>query len=129
MLEGSCHCGVVHWVFDGRPESANACNCTLCRRYAALWAYGFEDERIRVSGPTHRYVPGDSLGFHFCPTCGCVVYWRALAAARDGRRRMAVNLRLAEPQAVAAIPVGRVDWLHGSGSLPPDGRHVAGYWV
>lgn len=129
MLEGSCHCGAVHWLFDGQPESATACNCTVCRRYAPLWAYGFEDERIRVWGPTHRYVRGDSLGFHFCPACGCMVYWRALQPGPDARRRMGVNLRLAEPQAVAEIAVRRVDWFGQSGGLPTDGRRVADYWV
>jgi hypothetical protein len=41
MVEGSCHCGAVRWSFDGTPESATACNCTVCRRYGVLWAYDF----------------------------------------------------------------------------------------
>lgn len=130
MLEGTCHCGAVHWVFEGRPESATACNCTLCRRYAALWAYGYADERITASGPTRRYVRGDeALGFHLCITCGCLAYWRALESPPGGRRRMAVDLRLADPKTVLEIPVRRVDWLEESGSLPSDGRRVADYWV
>lgn len=43
MIEGSCHCGSVTWRFDRIPESATACNCTVCRRYGVLWAYDFED--------------------------------------------------------------------------------------
>ncbi len=130
MLLGSCHCGAVRWVFDGRPESATACNCTVCRRYAALWAYGHEGGDITVSGPTSRYMRGDeTLGFHFCSVCGCVAYWRALETEPDGRRRMAVNLRLAEPMDLADIPVQRVDWLDESGRLPADARCVADYWV
>ena len=129
MLQGSCHCGAVHWSFDGLPESATACNCTVCRRYAAIWAYDFEDERIRASGSARVYERGDSLGFHFCAACGCVAYWRSLAAGPDGRRRMAVNLRLAEPTAVSGIPVHRADWLEESGRLPQDGRRVRDYWV
>jgi hypothetical protein len=31
-----------------------------------------------------------------------VAYWRALAAGEDGQRRIAVNLRLAEPAAVSS---------------------------
>jgi hypothetical protein len=56
MIEGSCHCGAVRWSFEGTPESATACNCTVCRRYGVLWAYDYEDERIRVSGPTQVYA-------------------------------------------------------------------------
>jgi hypothetical protein len=129
MVEGTCHCGAVRWTYRGEPDSATACNCTVCRRYAALWAYDFQDERIGVSGRTGCYVRGESIGFHFCPVCGVLAYWRALAAGPDGRRRIAVNLRLAEPRATAAIPVKRVDGLEESGPLPSDGRCVAAYWV
>ncbi len=130
MLQGSCHCGAVRWVFDGRPDSATACNCTVCRRYAALWAYGYENEGITVSGPTSRYVRGDQvLGFHFCNACGCMAYWRALEAEVGGRRRMGVNLRLAEPDGLVDIPVRRVDWLDESGGLPMDGRRISDFWV
>jgi hypothetical protein len=58
MIEGSCHCGNVRWRLDGTPESATSCNCTVCRRYGALWAYGHEDVDIRVFGPTQTYVRG-----------------------------------------------------------------------
>ncbi|MGC8517840.1 MAG: GFA family protein [Steroidobacteraceae bacterium] len=129
MIEGTCHCGAVRCTYRGQPESATACTCTVCRRYAALWVYDFEHERIAVSGPTSTYVPGESLGFHFCPVCGVLAYWRALEANRDGRRRLAVNLRLAEPRETAEIAVRRVDWLGESGPLPTDGRCVGAYWV
>lgn len=129
MIEGSCLCGAVQWSFDGTPQSATACNCTACRRYAALWAYDYEDERIRVSGDTRFFARGHrNLGFHFCPACGCVVYWRALAPNDQGRRRIAVNLRLAEPGAVASIVVDHFDGLVSFEDLPRDGRCVADLW-
>ena len=52
MIEGSCHCGAVTWRFEGEPDGATACNCTVCRRYGVLWAYDFVDEGIKVAGPT-----------------------------------------------------------------------------
>ena len=93
-----------------------------------LWAYDFEGDRIHVSGPTQRYVRGKSIGFHFCPACGCVAYWRSLEANHEGRRRIAVNLRLTEPQAVAHIPMDRFDGLESFEDLPRDGRCVGDYW-
>lgn len=124
MIEGSCHCGAVRWRFQGVPERTTACNCTLCRRYAVLWAYDFEGERIEVSGPTQIYMRGDRwIEFHFCPTCGCIAYWRALDPGEDGRRRIAVNLRLAEPGAVAQIPIRHFDGFDTCEDLPDDGRH------
>ena len=128
MIAGSCHCGAVRWQLDRMPEAATVCNCTVCRRYGVLWAYDYEGEGIRVSGATRAYVRGQSLGFHFCPICGCVAYWRALAPNKEGRRRVAVNLRLTEPERVAQVPIDRFDGLDTFEDLPRDGRCVADYW-
>ena len=129
MIEGSCHCGAVRWQFDGMPEGATACNCTICRRYGVLWVYDFENERIRVAGPTQVYIRGKSVEFHFCPTCGCVTHWRSQQAGERGRRRCAVNLRLAnEPDAIQQVPIDHFDGLVKFDDLPRDGRCVADYW-
>lgn len=129
MIEGVCHCGAVRWRFDAVPDAATACNCTLCRRYGVLWAYGHDGEDVHLLGETRAYVWGDrSIGFHFCPTCGCIAAWRALAPNAEGRRRAAVNLRLAEPAEVAAIPIDHFDGLDTWTDLPRDGRCVADMW-
>lgn len=128
MIEGSCHCGAVAWRFDGLPDSATACNCTVCRRYGTLWAYDYEGERIEVSGETRRYIRGSAIAFHFCGACGCVMYWCGLQPDDAGRRRVAVNLRMTDPDAVASIPIDRFDGLHSYEDLPRDGRCVGNYW-
>ncbi len=128
MIEGSCHCGKVRWTLDGIPESATACNCTVCRRYGTLWAYGYDGEDIHLSGPCKAYIRGDSIEFHFCTNCGCVACWRAQEADTDGRRRIAVNLRLAEPEHVAQVPIRHFEGLESFEDLAPDGRCVADYW-
>jgi hypothetical protein len=51
-----------------------------------------------------------------------------LKTDEDGRRRIAVNLRLAEPQAVAAIVIDHFDGLDTFDDLPRDGRCVRDYW-
>ena len=128
MIQGSCRCGAVQWRFEGIPESAEACNCTTCRRYGVLWAYGVEGEGISVSGPTQTYIPRRTE-FHICSTCGCLAYWREVEHGPSGRGRIAVNLRLAEPDAVARIPVDHVVGLDDTyKQLPRDGRCVADYW-
>ncbi len=132
MLEGACHCGKMHWTFQGMPESATACNCTLCRRYGVLWIYDYEGERITVNGPASVYTRHDSktpsLEIQFCGTCGCVVCWRGLRVGTDGRRRIAVNLRLTEPGPVAHLPIDHFDGLDTFDDLPHDGRCVADMW-
>lgn len=128
MIEGACLCGSVHWTFAGQPDGATACNCTACRRYGVLWAYDYENEGISVSGRTQAFVRGRALEFHFCPVCGCLAFWRGKRVDEQRRRRIAVNLRLAEPGAVADIPIDHFDGLDTFEDLPRDGRCVADYW-
>ncbi len=128
MLQGSCLCGAVRWQLADTPKSATACSCTACRRYGALWAYGWEAEDVQFFGETRGYVRGDSLGFHFCPACGCVAGWRGLQPNAEGRRRVAVNLRLTEPGPIADVPIRHFDGLDQWQELPPDGRCVRDMW-
>jgi Uncharacterized conserved protein len=130
MLEGSCLCGKVRWRFRGEPGPATACNCTACRRYGALWIYGYEGQEIEVEGETTFYTrgPNSVLDFRFCRNCGAIAAWRATAVGEDGRRRMAVNVRLCEPDAVGHILIDHFDGLDTFEDLPRDGRTVADMW-
>jgi len=129
MIEGSCHCGAVHWRFDRVPEQATACNCSVCRRYGTLWAYDFEGEAIHVTGETRAYAWGDrAIGFHFCPICGGLTHWRSNHLRRDGRRRSAVNLRMAEPEAVAGIAIEHLNGLEDFEPVPGHARNVGELW-
>lgn len=131
-MKGSCHCGATEWHLDGDPGSITSCNCTLCRRYGALWAYDFENERIWISGPTSVYTRAGLetpfLEIHFCSTCGCVLCWRAVHPEPDGRRRIAVNVRLAPPDEVAQLPIDHFDGLNTFDDLPRDNRCVRDMW-
>ena len=128
MIQGSCLCGSIQYRFEGVPDGATACNCTACRRYGVLWAYDYEGEGISVTGPARAYVRGKALSFNFCPSCGCVVFWRGLRTEEDGRRRMAVNLRLTEPGPVANLLIDHFDGLDTFEDLPRDGRCVKDHW-
>jgi len=131
-VEGACHCGAAHWTLKGDRGAATACNCTLCRRCGALWAYDYEGERIGISGPTASYTRADSadpdLEILFCPKCACVLCWRGLKLQANGRRRIAVNLGLAPPEAVADLPVDHFDGLDAYEDLPRDERCVRDLW-
>ena len=128
MIDGSCHCSAVRWRFSRMPDSATACNCTVCRRYGGLWAYDYEGEGITVSGSTRAYIRGKAIEFHFCPRCGRVAFWRAQKLDEEARRRIAVNLRLTEPGPVAHVPIDHFDGLDTFEDLPRDGRCIADYW-
>ena len=88
----------------------------------------------RTNGYEYRVRPESMPGeagpsaFIFCADCGCVACWRALAPGKDGRRRIAVNLRLAEPEVVGAIVVDHFDGLVSFDDLGRDGRCVSDMW-
>lgn len=132
MLQGSCHCGKAGWTLKGNPGSITACNCTLCRRYGALWAYDYEGERVDVSGQTASYCrtgkETPTLEILFCPSCACVLSWRGLRLEVGGRRRMAVNVRLAHPEEVQMLPIDHFDGLNTFEDLPSTGRCVRDLW-
>ncbi|WP_425099571.1 GFA family protein [Tropicibacter sp. S64] len=131
MIEGRCLCGAVHWTYDGVPEDATACNCTACRRYGTLWAYDWEGGVIALSGPVKAFarpVEHPALDFLFCETCGCVAAWRGRKAQDNGHLPIAVNLRLAEPEAVAGIRMLRFDGLDTFEDVDPLGRSVGDMW-
>lgn len=128
MIKGSCHCGSVTWQLDVKPETATLCDCSVCRRYGVLWAYDFDGEAIHVDGGTQAYIWGKKyLGFHFCPNCACVAYWRAIEPRENGKFRIAVNLRLAEPEQVADIPIHYIDG-SDKGQIPNDDKCVRDYF-
>lgn len=39
MIEGSCHCGNVRFSVSETPKWLTSCNCSICRRVAALWGH------------------------------------------------------------------------------------------
>ena len=130
MIEGSCHCGNVKWKFEKPLESVTACNCSLCSRYGALWAYGHVGEGISISGATKAYRRGRKInGFHFCESCGCITYYLANAADEQGRYRIAVNMRMAtDPAKIASVPVDHFDGLDKFEDLPRDNSCVKNLW-
>lgn len=103
-VEASCHCGAVRVICEAPREELNDCRCSICRRYAALWAY-YDPALVRIVAPqgTDEYVWNERmLAFHRCRTCGCLTHW----APTDGvYPRMGVNVRMMPPAVWADLPV------------------------
>ena len=109
MIESSCVCGAVHLKINRAPDEVTDCNCTLCRRYGALWAY-YSPKDVKVTkGATDTYARGARLSeFHRCKHCGCITHWAPVDKTRD---RMGVNARLMAPEVLSRARVRRFDGL------------------
>ncbi len=110
MLEGSCHCGQVRLTVPDRPTALTLCNCSICRRNGALWAF-YAREDVRLTGhPQHttRYEwgPRTIATFH-CATCGCATHWEPLTP--EAGTRFGVNIRNFDPDAVGEVRLRRFD--------------------
>jgi hypothetical protein len=109
MIEASCHCGAVCLEVDAPLSEVAECNCSICRRYGALWAY-YPLDQVRVlppDPPTNIYMWNDRMiEFHHCLTCGCVSHW---TPADREHNRMAVNARLMDPEILAGASVRHID--------------------
>ncbi len=130
MIEGSCHCGDVCWQFDGVPDSATACNCTICRRYGVLWAYGYEDEEDPCFWADSSLYSGriDRLPFlSKMRLCGILAFagsWCRWAASH----RRQPSSHETPPETVADLPIEHFDGLNSFEDLGRDGRTVVDYW-
>lgn len=110
MLTAACHCGAVRVRVPRPPETLTNCNCSICRRYGALWAYypPAEVAVVAAEGAMHAYAWGDrSLRFVRCAHCGVLTHWEAVD--RAAATKMGVNMRLFEPEDLGDVRIRRLD--------------------
>ena len=106
MIESSCVCGAVRLTISRAPDELVDCNCSICRRYAALWAYYPLKDVVVPGGLTDVFMLGPKkIEFHRCKICGCVTHW----SPRDQRDEMGVNARLLDPEVVVRARVRHLD--------------------
>lgn len=131
MLTGTCHCGSTGWEFGGDLSIVASCNCSLCRRYATLWAYGVSKKTVRFHGDTKSYVRADHgrLTLFHCQICSSTLGWFAIEPNEEGVRRAAVNLRMIDdPTPILPLSVRHFDGLETFTSLGHDHRTVKDMW-
>jgi hypothetical protein len=110
MLVGGCHCGAVRVEIPRRPRTLTNCNCSICRRYGALWAY-YQAAAVRIvhePGATESYSWGrKALRFVRCRTCGCLVNWERAQPRKVSY--VGVNARNFEPSALGPVRIRALD--------------------
>lgn len=94
---GSCHCGAVAFDVDLDVSGALKCNCSICSRLGAVWAFAPRANFKLKSGADKQgdYQFGKkSLHHRFCTQCGIETY--AEGAMPDGTPTVGINLRSIE---------------------------------
>lgn len=109
FLNATCHCGACRIGLPCPPTTLTNCNCSLCRRYGALWAY-YDPAVVDLSGlgPTDTYAwDRQTLDVHRCRDCGNITHWRARGDRPDDR--LGVNARLLPLEVQEAARIRRLD--------------------
>ncbi len=109
----SCHCGAVTIEMQRPIRKMTQCNCSICRRYGALWAYQ-QRKAVRViaaKGALKAYTWGKGeLEFFHCSKCGCTMHYERSERRADGSDMSAVNMRnIDDPSRISNLPIRLFD--------------------
>jgi hypothetical protein len=113
-ITAACHCGAVRIHVRRMARTLTRCNCSICRRYGALWAY-YSPRSVTVEAPKgglSEYSWNRRIRVYYrCKKCGCVTHY----SYRKKRRNttVAVNAVNFEPSALAGV---RIRHLNGAAS-------------
>jgi len=124
----SCTCGQLTARVIGEPVRISVCHCLACqRRTGSIFGEQarFPRDQVTTSGAATKYVRvGDEGGratFHFCPTCGAIVYYETEGL---GEFLTIPVGAFADPD----FPPPRVSVyesrMHGWMVMPPDIEHI-----
>jgi hypothetical protein len=113
MYTASCHCGAIRLEMQRKPRKLTQCNCSICRRYGALWAY-FQRKsvHVRVSGDRLKSYSwlNERFDFYHCGECGCVTHYERRDRRPDGSDMSGVNLRnIDDPGLISHLPIRLLD--------------------
>jgi hypothetical protein len=127
VIAASCHCGAVRIEIPHAPEAVTSCNCSICRRLGALWAF-YPIDQVRIEypqGASESYVWGEGTRRFFrCRHCGCTTH--VYPVHPKPQSQVEVNARLFEPPALGPFRVRLFDgadtWKYvGEITAPPAG--------
>jgi hypothetical protein len=104
---GSCHCGRVRFEVDADLDHVRVCDCTVCRKRAAL-NHRVEQSAFRLLTPLDELTVYEwhtrTAKDYFCPTCGILPFRRP----RTAPELWAVNVRCLDGVDLSAISIQRV---------------------
>jgi hypothetical protein len=107
---GSCHCGRIAFTVEGAPDSALACNCSICQRKGSLlWFVPRAQFTLLTpedNAATYTFNK-HAIKHRFCTRCGIHPYGEGVDP--KGNAMAAINIRCLEGIALETIPVTHFD--------------------
>ena len=108
--QGGCHCGRVRYEATSDLAQVVDCNCSICIKRGALWAF--------VKAPQFTLLKGDDaltdyqfarkkIHHLFCDNCGVGSYSRGIAP--NGEDTFAVNIRCLDDVDISTLKVTPFD--------------------
>jgi hypothetical protein len=116
----SCLCGQITIELEKRPDFIHECNCALCNKTGARWAY-FHPSEVSVEGITEGYCRNDkaepNAQVRFCSTCGSTTHFvlTESAISKFGDSLMGINMWLADTRELAGTELRYPDGASWSG--------------
>jgi hypothetical protein len=110
LIAATCHCGAVRIRVRRVARTLTSCNCSICRRYGALWAY-YAAGSVKIEAPKGglaKYSWRRRIrDYYRCRKCGCVTHY----AYRKERRGtiVAVNAANFDPAALEGTRIRHLD--------------------
>ena len=111
---GGCHCGEVRFEVTSDISNVVSCNCSICQKRGALWAFApVANFRLEAGeNALTDYQFGKKTIHHlFCRTCGVGSFSRGRAP--DGSDTVAINARCLDDVDLTALNI-----------VPFDGRSL-----
>ena len=105
-----CHCGSVEIYVRQLPRTLTSCNCSICRRYGALWAY-YKPSSVRIKAPKGALAAYSwnrrIRNYHRCTKCGCITHYSH--RRKSAWTPIAVNANNFEPSLIAGARIRHLD--------------------
>ena len=125
MIVGKCYCQNITIEVPRKPKQFTDCNCSICRKYGALWFY-FLKKAVKITArekDSILYATEKNKGrmrIAYCKLCGCVTHYDFGHKQRLDKM-MAINGRILDLSLLESIPVKKLDgarhWAYQKG--PP----------
>jgi hypothetical protein len=106
----TCHCGAIRILVRQLPRTVTSCNCSICRRYGALWAY-YTPSSVTIEaarGGLAKYSWNRRIrDYYRCKLCGCVTHYTYRKKQR--KTTVAVNATNFDPGDLVGVRIRHLD--------------------